>query len=1013
MLPCIYFLLITILSQNNLISGIPLDLPERNAYGEVHLISTLTNQLTGDVTSMEEYLSTKMYNERGKIKVNRSDQSYTIFYNENDDFRLVMTETDCQVYKYNERKWDKKLPFVDNELENILIMFGPTIYYRIQAMMIDTPVGKSPLIWFNGDSEIVRGIQMQTTRTTIENTLNVTVYRQGFYVTDEPYRVEFDGFLLETLSSSTGNQFLTIDFYLVESLTDLSYEVAPTPGIGCIEYLEKAKSFPKDEEMGLTNNFYFSAIETTDQGNEIFLKMFVDSPAKVVRYIVDYGGDLMETIYDYNLGISYSFASSQCTKSSMVDGDVGVINGKFNVKELLWQRGDFLYLGKFFYKHRSGIICDVWEKIDYNYEYEGSKYDKVVTTQYFLEKADISGFIPYNKKQTLISMTRTFYNLDSQKNYRLNQVLRRDIYDLVDSIPESEYQTLFQVYDCDTKNADKLWLIFEIVPTDFSRANEAIKTAEKNLIMLREGVRDNIIKSISMSPLRIANIEFDFSDQTINSRIMFIEKPTITDALVKLVKKVDRKLINPFTDEFKSLFDCVSKVAFYSNSKSIAWCKDNNQQLCSPVDDVKSLKSSGNDLISCEIYSHPVGDLRDLVNEFPLKSLHDVLINRSQNRPFMVGPMDDKSKMFKFQVTNVIYSDESEQSTESKLLFSKLFSEYKLKTNHEKVFPIDEPITTLGDCYHICESSEKIDCSGFSFCTNPKDRSKVSCQLTNHVFLISDDLKSREAIESDVDCDIYGKNHILDYVRISDREIISTGIGELTVTPDECASKCTNSVDCKSFSYCDNAICALSGNIYLTRLSKPNDNCNSYMLKRTDNFKLTGTNLVDGVVFVEEGVNLDQCATICFDYASGNDKCLSFNYCPKGRAQSTCQLSQSKLSPSKVNHYHQSSSNLSLTASGNCYHYELTDGSKMLLDPSNDQKVTTIITSAGGGLIAIIMLICLIVGFIYGFVGEYIYLRVNKQLPTTNYNSNSSNIQSATFSWSRQVDDDQQSTINN
>lgn len=77
--------------------------------------------------------------------------------------------------------------------------------------------------------------------------------------------------------------------------------------------------------------------------------MFVDSPAKVVRYIVDYGGDLMETIYDYNLGISYSFASSQCTKSSMVDGDVGVINGKFNVKELLWQRGDFLYLGKFFY----------------------------------------------------------------------------------------------------------------------------------------------------------------------------------------------------------------------------------------------------------------------------------------------------------------------------------------------------------------------------------------------------------------------------------------------------------------------------------------------------------------------------------------------------------------------------------------------------------------------------------------------------------------------------------------
>lgn len=44
----------------------------------------------------------------------------------------------------------------------------------------------------------------------------------------------------------------------------------------------------------------------------------------------------------------------------------------------------------FLQKHRSGIICDVWEKIDYNYEYEGSKYDKVVTTQYFLEKVTIN-----------------------------------------------------------------------------------------------------------------------------------------------------------------------------------------------------------------------------------------------------------------------------------------------------------------------------------------------------------------------------------------------------------------------------------------------------------------------------------------------------------------------------------------------------------------------------------------------------------------------------------------------
>ena len=81
--------------------------------------------------------------------------------------------------------------------------------------------------------------------------------------------------------------------------------------------------------------------------------MFVDSPAKVVRYIVDYGSNLMEIIYDYYLGISYSFESSQCVKSAMTSGDVGVVNGKFNLKDLLWQQGDFLYLGKFFY------VCDL------------------------------------------------------------------------------------------------------------------------------------------------------------------------------------------------------------------------------------------------------------------------------------------------------------------------------------------------------------------------------------------------------------------------------------------------------------------------------------------------------------------------------------------------------------------------------------------------------------------------------------------------------------------------------
>ena len=117
----------------------------------------------------------------------------------------------------------------------------------------------------------------------------------AFYGSNDPYRVEFSGYLPELISSKMDNQFLTIDFYLVESVTDLSYEVAvsfldvncfvaskqlivftfyqPTPGIGCNEYLEVAKSFPTDDNIGLTDNFYFSAIESTEENDEIYIKV--------------------------------------------------------------------------------------------------------------------------------------------------------------------------------------------------------------------------------------------------------------------------------------------------------------------------------------------------------------------------------------------------------------------------------------------------------------------------------------------------------------------------------------------------------------------------------------------------------------------------------------------------------------------------------------------------------------------------------------------------------------------
>ncbi|XP_015786251.1 uncharacterized protein LOC107363529 [Tetranychus urticae] len=981
------------------IADVPLNLPEFVPFRESHLIATLTNRNTNHVTYMEEYSSSKD-NRKGKIEVVRGSQSYTIFYDERDDFRVVMTDSDCQVFNYYNRKWNQKLPDISSELEKILIMLGPSIYFRIQASLINTPSGEAPIFWQDGGSAVVRGIQVDSKFAKIESDLNVTVYKQASNAYQDPNRIDFEGIFLGQSES------FTIDHYLTEYLDDLSYDVAPTPGIGCAEYPTKNMPFPSKDIIGLTDIFHLSAVEYTYQSSEssesdvsqIDLELFVDASAKIVRYIVDYGDALLETIYDYNSGISFAFEQPRCTIAPMTVDDIGVVDGKFDAQELLWQRGSFKYLGKILFEQRNGVIAHVWEKIEYDASYEGTKYAKIVTTQYFADKIDISFPIPSNDHKILLGMTRKLYSLDVEKNYQLEETTRRDVYDFYETISESEYQTLFQFSDCDSKEKDKLWLIFELRPIDVDKIKEALKTAEQNLIMLRKGIRDLIVKSIPLSPLRINNIDFDFSQNSISAHVLFTEKPKLTDGLIRQNKQISRNSIKPYADEVKTLFDCVSKVAHYSKVSSIAWCKDpktKNEQRCAPIMDVSTLiESQGEDSIACEIYSHPVGNLRDLVDETDLSTLHDSLLARVTSKIFSVGPTDNKARLFDFIISNIIYSDVSKDVKSSKLLFDQLFSSYKLNSNNPLVYTPDQSIKTLGDCYYICETSEAIDCTSFSFCINPKDQSKVSCQLTSQMLLVGGDEKVRDAIEADDHCTVYSKNHIFDFVKIKGRQLLHSGVKELVITAEQCAAKCAASANCKSFDYCDK-VCALSDDIYLDRLSSPDAKCDSYTLKKTENFKITGNHLVDEVMFVETGVNLDQCASLCFDYVSGDDKCHSFNYCPKNRAQSTCQLSQKTISKMIQDPAPRSAIN--------CFNYELVERK------SDDVKAeASTVTSAGGSILAIVLVVCLAVGLVYGFVGEYIYLKVNNKLRTNNATA----AQSQTITWSRQVDESTHSNNN-
>lgn len=63
--------------------------------------------------------------------------------------------------------------------------------------------------------------------------------------------------------------------------------------------------------------------------------------------------------------------------------------------------------------------------------------------------------------------------------------------------------------------------------TDASEFNQSMKLAEENIYALREAVEGFILSSVSISKLRIASIDFDFSPERILSKVLFLDKPPV------------------------------------------------------------------------------------------------------------------------------------------------------------------------------------------------------------------------------------------------------------------------------------------------------------------------------------------------------------------------------------------------------------------------------------------------------------------------------------------------------
>uniref|UniRef100_T1L1J9 Apple domain-containing protein n=1 Tax=Tetranychus urticae TaxID=32264 RepID=T1L1J9_TETUR len=163
------------------------------------------------------------------------------------------------------------------------------------------------------------------------------------------------------------------------------------------------------------------------------------------------------------------------------------------------------------------------------------------------------------------------------------------------------------------------------------------------------------------------------------------------------------------------------------------------------------------------------------------------------------------------------------------------------------------------------------------------------------------------------------------------------------------------------------------------------EDCDIYILKSSEKYSVTGTKLVSQVLYTEVDLDLDQCAALCDD----DQSCKSFNFCPKGKASSRCQITSYSIGDPKTQS----------VDSSICHNFELNVKSKA--EELSDNTLKSKVSGFSGGGVGGITMLFLFIGLFSGFVGSYVYTKV-KSGEMNKFKDN--------FGWSKQEDDDENQT---
>ncbi|XP_053211210.1 uncharacterized protein LOC128394866 [Panonychus citri] len=430
--------------------------------------------------------------------------------------------------------------------------------------------------------------------------------------------------------------------------------------------------------------------------------------------------------------------------------------------------------------------------------------------------------------------------------------------------------------------------------------------AEDHFYEFKESFKNVLTKQIS--PLRIGSIYLDFHIDRISARVEFFERPPleksfqIRDAKVK----VDNPKLTSGGIIAKSIDECLKTQLKENYFKEILYCPSLNG-LCLNIEDPNSLEETVDSNIDCKLYYFPLMNQYRLTKEIELADIHKSSL-RLDNMPISLkcDNCTTASKSHRYRITNVLDYTFFDQISHKQSSFMEIQKSSKLISTDKSVHPVSGAIHSIGDCYRTCVTPNNFDCVAFSYCSNGN----------SHECLISSALFIPNATVYANNCSTYSRNFLLEYQKNPNQQFydISDDDSVYSWTVEDCAAQCSQSPKCFSFQYCsNNNQCTFTKTSYPVKKVRHDIFCNVYTPKKSQEFVSTGTTLVSEFILSESKLNMEQCAALCYNWRAGNESCKSFNFCPKGRLETTCQLTQ----------YMVGNPNVATSPSQNCYNFQL------------------------------------------------------------------------------------------